>query len=62
MLSKQESSNMKVHALTVTLIAAVVAGGSAFADTSPRIIGGQQAELDQYPFMAGLVFKNEDAG
>ncbi len=52
---------MKAHVLSLTLIAAVVGSQAASAEPSKRIIGGQEASIDQYPYMAGLVNRGDDA-
>lgn len=52
---------MKAHVLSLTLVAAVVAAQAASAEPSKRIIGGQEASIDQYPYMAGLVNRGDEA-
>ncbi|PIE35765.1 MAG: hypothetical protein CSA54_05210 [Gammaproteobacteria bacterium] len=51
---------MKSPYYGIPLVAALVAGQAAGATPSLRIIGGQDASIDQYPFMAGLVMRGDE--
>lgn len=47
--------------LSLSLGIACLSSSSVFADVSSRIINGQEAIADEWPFMAALVYKNVDA-
>lgn len=47
--------------LSAVIGLACLSSTSAFADVSSRIINGEQAAADSWPFMTALVFKDIDA-